>query len=281
MYKGPPAHQNGHARASITLMLARDQGSMTEIFVVAEDPTIVDGFIPLLNDAGFKTVLFPDLGSAARFTVEIRRPDMLLVDISSRREKPEHFCNVIECTGVLHEIPRVIVNEGKDPRQRYDCFMCGSAGYFIKPLVPGDLLARISHVVSRPAELWSSIREDILELGPIHLDCTSLKVTVAGRENSLSAAQVLILRHFMTHPGEVVSGETLLVEVLGYPPGPADDTDLIRLQIWNLRRRLEAEPANPSLLVTVQNEGYRLAVLPDTRFSRGDGLTNLPDRFTQ
>lgn len=236
---------------------------MTEIFVVAEDPDIVEGCVPLLQDAGFSTVLFSDLASAARFSTGERRPDILLVDISSRKEKPEHFCNVIECTGVLHEIPRVIINEGRDPRQRYDCFMCGSAGYFMKPIVPSDVVARILHVTKRPSHGWVCVRDDILEVGPIRLDCTSRKVVVEGREATLSAAQVLILRHFMAHPGEVISPETLLVEALGYPPQPADDTDLIRLQIWNLRRRLEADPTSPSLLVTVPGEGYRLAATTD------------------
>jgi two-component system KDP operon response regulator KdpE len=78
-------------------------------------------------------------------------------------------------------------------------------------------------------------------------------VTLHGEPVELTVREFRLLRYFMTHPGVVIPPRELLREVWGQ--GNHDPTDVVRVTVHRLRRKLEADPAHPQLLVTLPGVG--------------------------
>jgi two-component system KDP operon response regulator KdpE len=90
------------------------------------------------------------------------------------------------------------------------------------------------------------------------VDLTTRVVKVDGREAKLTATEYALLRLFVRHAGRVLIHQQILREVWG--PNYIDQTQYLRVYVGHLREKLEAEPSNPSLLLTEPGVGYRLVV---------------------
>jgi DNA-binding response OmpR family regulator len=83
------------------------------------------------------------------------------------------------------------------------------------------------------------------------------QVTVHGRLVQLTPAEFELLHYLMQHPNQVFSSQHLLQHVWGYTPEAAEP-GLVRWHMMNLRTKIEADPANPTLLRTIPRHGYML-----------------------
>jgi two-component system KDP operon response regulator KdpE len=129
----------------------------------------------------------------------------------------------------------------------------GADDYLTKPFGINELLARL-RVALRHAQSTPEQRL-IVETGPLRIDLARREVTVGGAEIRLTPTEYRVLALLAQHAGKVLTHHQILREVWG--PN-ATEAHYVRVQMAELRRKLEAEPARPRLLVTEPGVGYRL-----------------------
>jgi len=129
----------------------------------------------------------------------------------------------------------------------------GADDYLTKPFGAGELLARLRVALRHTAQ---PNEEAVFVLGGLSVDLARRAVTVRGAEVQLTPNEYALLRVFIQHAGKVLTHHQLLREVWG--PGYEHEKHLLRVNISNLRGKLEDEPARPQIILTEPGVGYRL-----------------------
>jgi two-component system response regulator RegX3 len=132
----------------------------------------------------------------------------------------------------------------------------GADDYVPKPFSIRELLARIEAVLRRSGRLHKDMKS--LRLGDLVIDPDSLRGTRAGREILFTRRELEILFYLNAQSPRPVSRQELLQEVWGYTNVDFIETRTIDIHIAKLRRKIQEDPAQPNLLVTIRGEGYLL-----------------------
>jgi DNA-binding response OmpR family regulator len=142
----------------------------------------------------------------------------------------------------------------------------GGDDYLTKPFVMRELVARVRANLRRsrraPAlprtESVASVprSSEIVRVGPIEIDPAAHTARVHGKPVSLKPKEFELLRYLLEHPNVALSREALLRHVWKYEHSV--DTRTVDVHVRGLRQKIEADPANPTLLETVRGYGYRL-----------------------
>ncbi|HYW90687.1 MAG TPA: response regulator transcription factor, partial [Chloroflexota bacterium] len=131
--------------------------------------------------------------------------------------------------------------------------------YLTKPFSHRELIARIRAQLRRSGQEWQPQRRTLatrLQVGSITLDMAEHSVTKAGQPVSLTVTEFRLLHCLMSNAGAVVPTATLLKQVWGYAdPG---GSDVVRVTVHRLRRKLESDPGRPSLLHTIPGVGVMM-----------------------
>jgi DNA-binding response OmpR family regulator len=134
----------------------------------------------------------------------------------------------------------------------------GADDYLTKPFSHRELIARIRAQLRRSGQDWPARRvpQTRLEVGSIRLDMAEHSVTKSGIQVSLTVTEFRLLQCLMTNAGSVVPTGTLLKQVWGYHDGSG--SDVVRVTVHRLRRKLEQDPSHPNLLHTIPGVGVLL-----------------------
>lgn len=169
------------------------------------------------------------------------------------------LCGMIrsgEVTADSAPTPRVLMLTARDAiADRIAGLDAGADDYLVKPFAFGELAARVRALLRRDTAPGSVV----LEVGDLTLDDAKHEAHRAGKEMSLTPKEYALLRFFMSHPGEVLSQETLLEHVWDEFADPFTNT--VRVTIGNLRRKLNIV-GGEGLIETVAGIGYRLRAQP-------------------
>jgi two-component system KDP operon response regulator KdpE len=153
-------------------------------------------------------------------------------------------------------VPILVVSARGKEEDKIQALDLGADDYLTKPFGSGELVARIRVALRHAAEVAGSTTEPVLEIGPLRMDFASREVSLAGEPVHLSPNEYGLLAVLVRHAGKVLTHRQLLHEVWGDAAG-AQPTYL-RVYMASLRRKLEADPARPRLLITEPGVGYRL-----------------------
>lgn len=230
----------------------------TLVYLVEDDPDIARLIERSLGEQGFQTRTFRRV---AEFEHELRRqtPDLCLIDLSL----PDgDGLNLVAQNVLPPTIPRVIVTGRGSVTDRVVGLEIGADDYIVKPFEPRELVARLRAVLRRSritrAEAEPKTRV-IAEFGPWTADLTACTLTHEdGRQQVISSAEARLLEAFLRAPGRVLSRANLLDARLGPNDEPFDRS--MDARISRLRRKLEENPREATIIRTVYGAGYIFAL---------------------
>ncbi len=220
------------------------------VVLVIEDEPPVRRFLRAALDAhGYKVVEAGGFQEALHLAPG-HNPDVFLLDLGL----PDG--DGIELTRRLREwtrAPIVVVSARGREEDKVDALDAGADDYLTKPFGVNELLARLRvalrHARSAPEQA------QVVEAGPLRMDLVRREVTVGGAEVHLTPTEYRVLALLARHAGKVLTHRQILREVWG--PN-ATEAHYVRVQMAELRKKIEVDPARPRLLVTEPGVGYRL-----------------------
>src|SRR5271165_2110323 len=171
------------------------------------------------------------------------RPDLILLDIMLPDSDGLDICKGIRRDPDLSSVPVIFLTARASETDRIVGLELGANDYVVKPFFVRELIARNQAPPSR-----------VLEAGGLELDTTSRQVRLGGTPLSLTATEFRLLEFLMSRPGVVFSREQLLNSVWGQDRAITDRA--VDVYVLRLRQKVEADPANPSLIHCVRGFGY-------------------------
>ena len=178
------------------------------------------------------------------------KPDVIILDLGL----PD--IDGVEVTRLIREwtqIPIIILSVRGSENDKIFALDAGADDYLTKPFSIRELLARL-RVALRRAERPTS--ETIFTIEDLIVDVDKRLVTLGGKEVQLTPHEYAILKTLVIHSGKVITHRQLFNEVWGY--GLDQEFHLLRVNVSNLRRKIELDPSHPKYITTESGVGYRL-----------------------
>src|SRR6266576_2426569 len=175
--------------------------------------------------------------------------DLVILDIMLPRKSGFDVCRDIRMAGVV--VPILMLTARGQTFDKVLGLKIGADDYLTKPFDAMELLARIEALLRRANVVAPP---GIHRFGPVQVDLRGTSVSRNGKVVPLSAREFQLLRYFVEHRGETLSREVLLKEVWAYSAESLTRT--VDVHVASLRQKLEPDPKNPSLIVTVTGLGY-------------------------
>lgn len=178
-----------------------------------------------------------------------QKPDLLILDLGL----PD--MDGIEVTRQIRSmsgVPIIILSVRNNEKDKIEALDAGADDYLTKPFSIGELLARVRVVLRR---LEPRLPEVALMVDDLVLDIPRHRLTLAGNEIALTPTEFDILTVLMQNQGVVVTHRQLIHQVWG--SAYEDESRLLRVNISNLRRKIEADPNQPVFILTELGVGYR------------------------
>jgi two-component system KDP operon response regulator KdpE len=218
--------------------------------LVVDDEAAIRRFLRAALAAHNLQVFEATTGQEALSGVIAHRPDILILDLGL----PD--IDGIQVTQRLREwskIPIIILSVREHEQDKIAALDAGADDYLTKPFGIGELLARI-RVAMRRMTTTSDL--PVFVYGELKVDLAKRLVTLREQEVQLTPTEYDLLRVLVTHAGKVLTHHQLLREVWGV--GYEQETHMLRVNISNLRRKIENDPTRPHLVITEPGVGYRL-----------------------
>ncbi len=189
-------------------------------------------------------------GITALAAVQEHHPDLMILDLGL----PD--VDGVEVTRRLREwsqVPIVILSVRDREADKIEALNAGADDYLTKPFGIGELLARINGVMRR---VNIPVSQEILKSGELCVDLARHQVTLSGTEITLTPTEFELLKVLVQNAGRVLTHRQLIHQVWGI--FYEDESRLLRVNISNLRRKIEPNPNQPFYILTELGVGYRL-----------------------
>ena len=218
--------------------------------LVVDDEQAIRRFLSAALTAHGYEVFEATTGEEALTAAVGWRPDLVILDLGLPG------IDGIEVTRRLREwshIPILILSVREREGDKIEALDAGADDYLTKPFGAGELLARMRVALRRAAQPQAP---PLFEVGGLAVDLARRVVTLAGEEVVLTPTEYDLLRVLVQNAGKVLTHNQLLRQVWGV--GYGGELHLLRVNVKNLRRKIEPLPGRPRYIVTEPGVGYRL-----------------------
>lgn len=228
--------------------------AMFTLLFIEDDEAIRTALRLVLEDEGYEVAEAGDGETGITMFGQLD-PDLVLLDLRLPDISGFEVCRAIRRTSIT---PVIMVTAQTDTSDLVNGFDAGADDYVTKPVVPKELAARIRAALRRTqlVETSPSSGKSLSKIGDVEIDRNLGIVKKSGIEISLTKTEFRLLVEFADHPGMVMSRDQLLERVWGYEY--LGDSRLVDAHVRRLRVKVESQPDDPTMIVTVRGMGYRL-----------------------
>jgi len=221
------------------------------VLAIEDDPAILRGLSDNLRFEGYEVVTATD-GETGYHLQRQRKPDLILLDLMLPRMSGLELCRKLRGEGI--QTPILMLTARGQTADKVTGLKIGADDYVTKPFDMQELMARVEALLRR-APNRPAAQSGPYQFGPVRIDLRGTEATREGKPVNLSAREFQLLRYFIEHAGTTLSRDDLLKEVWGYS---ADTfTRTVDVHVASLRQKLENDPKQPRLILTVQGLGYK------------------------
>ncbi len=220
------------------------------ILVVDDESAVRKLVKTYLEREGF-TVLEAADGSAAVNLSRREKPDLVILDLMLPEIDGLEVCRILRSESDAFVL---MLTAKADESDKLTGLGLGADDYLTKPFSPRELVARVRAILRRGAGGPAGTK--IINAGPVRVDRIRHEAAVDGKPLDLTAKEFEILLQLLRHPGMVYSRQQLLQQVWGYDF--FGDARVVDVHVAKLRKKIEADPANPKYIKTVRGIGYKL-----------------------
>jgi two-component system response regulator MtrA len=220
------------------------------VLVVDDDTALAEMIGIVLRSEGFEPSFCAD-GDGALAAFRQTQPDLVLLDLMLPGKDGNEVCRLIRAES---GVPIVMLTAKSDTIDVVVGLESGADDYISKPFKPKELIARVRARLRRSDEP----APEHLTIGDLAIDVTGHRVARAGVPISLTPLEFDLLVALARKPWQVFTREVLLEKVWGYRH--AADTRLVNVHVQRLRSKIEADPEQPEIVVTVRGVGYKAGV---------------------
>jgi two-component system response regulator MtrA len=224
-----------------------------KILVVDDDTALAEMIGIVLRTEGFEPSFCAD-GAIAIDSYHATKPDLILLDLMLPGMDGIEVCSRIRAES---GVPIIMLTAKSDTADVVKGLECGADDYMVKPFNPKELVARIRTRL-RPAA--SAPAADTLRVGDIEIDVAAHEVRRGDTRINLTPLEFDLLIALASKPQQVFTREMLLEQVWGYHYKA--DTRLVNVHVQRLRAKVEEDPDNPKIVMTVRGVGYRAGATP-------------------
>lgn len=227
------------------------------VLVAEDDPNILTGLIDTLESEGYRATPATD-GEQALDLFSGGKFDLVLLDIMMPGKNGYDVCRAIRSQD--EDVPVIMLTAKGAEVDKVVGLQLGADDYVTKPFGVHELLARIAAVLRRSQRNAKQEREEAkvperFVFGSAEIDTLQYRARKRGKTLDLSAREVRLLQIFYAHPNEVLSRDQLLNAAWGIEY--YGTTRTLDQHIVQLRKKVEPDPGNPSIITTVHGVGYR------------------------
>lgn len=223
---------------------------MAKVLVVDDDATVREVVVDYLRNAGHDVHVAVD-GAGALDAVRRVGTDLVVLDVMMPGIDGLEVCRRLRRHS---DVPVVLLTALGEEQDRVVGLETGADDYVTKPFSPRELVLRVDSILRRSATGADPAVPPVLVDGDLVVDSGRRRVTLDGRETSLTAREFDLLAFLAARPGVVFSRDDLLQQVWGWSFG---DQSTVTVHVRRLREKIEADPTNPTRLLTVWGVGYR------------------------
>ena len=226
---------------------------VNSLLFVEDDDQIRLALRLALEDEGYDVREAAD-GRAGLAAFHAKEPDLVLLDLRLPDMSGFEVCRAMRAMSI---VPIVMVTAQTDTNDMVAGLEAGADDYVTKPVVPKELAARVrAHLRRVQLQSEPGLGSSSEVFGDVELRREQGIVLKAGREVPLTKTEFNLLCEFADHPNMVLSRDQLLERVWGYDY--LGDSRLVDAHVRRLRVKIEDQPEEPKLVVTVRGLGYRL-----------------------
>lgn len=230
------------------------QSELPTVFVVEDEESFIEALEIGLKREGFKVHVARD-GAEALAMFDGVKPDIVLLDVMLPKLSGTDVCRELRKKS---QVPIIMVSAKGSEIDTVVGLEVGADDYIVKPYRLRELVARIRAALRRSSLTPSEIDEvgsGSVRIGEISIDPEQHVVTVRGSVTKLPLKEFELLYVLIANAGRVMTRETLIDRVWG--TDYYGDTKTLDVHIKRLRSKIEADPANPSQVVTIRGLGYK------------------------
>jgi len=227
---------------------------MSRVLVVDDEPSVRESVGYALEQEGFDVTLATD-GEDAESKLDDEVFDLLIIDIMMPGKSGLDVCREVRARS---PVPIILLTAKDAEVDKVVGLEVGADDYVTKPFSVRELLGRVrAQLRRRELDRSAGAEGSIIEAGPVSIDLARHLVTVRSEPVNLTRSEFQVLRLLAENPGQVFSRQDIMEEL--WQTEFRGDVRACDVHVSNLRQKVERDPQNPELVLTVRRVGYRFA----------------------
>jgi len=263
----PSACADDHPSQPFSRKEPQANGTRATLLVADDEPAVRRVLVMRLQMAGYRVICAED-GEEALTLFQNEQPDLVVLDVMMPKLDGFAVCRRLRAESC---VPIIFLSALDAIAERVAGLDIGADDYLPKPFSPKELEARIATILRRvgPGAVaaephpTSSSGSGVLRVADLVVDTNRRQVSRDGQRIALTYTEFSLLELLFRDPGRVVPRAEILEQLWGYPPRRAADLRVVDVYVARLRGKLEPDPRNPELILTVRGTGYASQRLGD------------------